>query len=92
MLKAVLVRMQKEKMNSLLETEGILHVTRRIVTAAEDSASSCSALAERAEIGNAEFGYVAREISKQNIKDAAFCFFYFLFFFWLVKYRREEIH
>ena len=51
----------------------------------QKTASSCSALAERAEIGNAEFGYVARDISKQNIKDAAFCFFYFLFFFLVSK-------
>ena len=71
--------MQEEKRNTLLEGEGILSITGRIVIVAENLASLCSTIVEKAEIVNDEIGYVAEEISKQSIKEAT-CFS-FLFFF-----------
>ena len=92
MLKAILVRMQKGKRNSLLEDEGILSITGKIVIVAENLASLCSTIVERAEIVNDEIGYVAEEISKQSIKRAI-CFLFlsfFLFFFLLSKMQEER--
>ena len=92
MLKAILVRMQKGKRNSLLEDEGILSITGKIVTVAENLASLCSTIVEREEIVNDEIGYVAEEISKQSIKRAI-CFLFlsfFLFFFLLSKMQEER--
>ena len=92
MLKAILVRMQKGKRNSLLEDEGILSITGKIVIVAENLASLCSTIVERAEIVNDEIGYVAEEISKQSIKRAI-CFLFlsfFLFFFFLLSKMQEE--
>ena len=92
MLKAILVRMQKGKRNSLLEDEGILSITGKIVIVAENLASLCSTIVERAEIVNDEIGYVAEEISKQSIKRAI-CFLFlsfFFFFFFLIKMQEER--
>ena len=88
MLKAILVRMQKGKRNSLLEDEGILSITGKIVIVAENLASLCSTIVERAEIVNDEIGYVAEEISKHLFSFSLFIFF----FFCLVKCRRKEIN
>ena len=91
MLKAILVRMQKGKRNSLLEDEGILSITGKIVIVAENLASLCSTIVERAEIVNDEIGYVAEEISKQSIKRAiCFLFLSFFFFFFLLSKMQEE--
>ena len=92
MLKAILVRMQKGKRNSLLEDEGILSITGKIVIVAENLASLCSTIVEREEIVNDEIGYVTEEISKQSIKRAI-CFLFlsfFLFFFLLSKMQEER--
>ena len=91
MLKAILVRMQKGKRNSLLEDEGILSITGKIVIVAENLASLCSTIVERAEIVNDEIGYVAEEISKQSIKRAiCFLFLSFFFFFFFLSKMQEE--
>ena len=90
MLQAILVRMQKKKRNTLLETEGILNITGRIVIVAENLASLCSTVVERADV-NDEIGYVAEEICKQSIEDAA-SFLFVCFLFCLVKYRRKEVN
>lgn len=66
MLQAILGRVQKKKRHTLLETEGILNITGRIVIVAENLASSCSTVVERADISD-EIGYVAEEICKQSI-------------------------
>ncbi|CAI9172167.1 unnamed protein product [Rangifer tarandus platyrhynchus] len=81
--------MQEEKRNTLLEGEGILSITGRIVIVAENLASLCSTVVEKAEIVNDEIGYVAEEISKQSIKEAT-CFSFLSFFFFLLSKMQEE--
>ena len=77
-----------------MEGEGILSITGRIVIVAENLASLCSTILEKAEIVNDEIGYVAEAISKQSIKEATcFSFLFFLsfsFFFLLSKMHEER--
>ena len=75
-----------------MEGEGILSITGRIVIVAENLASLCSTILEKAEIVNDEIGYVAEEISKQSIKEATcFSFLFFLSFsFFLLSKMQEE--